>query len=63
MGIETFMCEPKPEQLDLLDKLANEYGINVAIHNHGQNISPLLLASRRRAQGLRRPEQTDRRRA
>jgi hypothetical protein len=40
MGIETFMCEPKPEQLDLLDKLANEYGINVAIHNHGQNISP-----------------------
>jgi type 1 glutamine amidotransferase/sugar phosphate isomerase/epimerase len=41
MGIETFMCEPKPEQLDLLDKLANEYGINVAIHNHGQNISPL----------------------
>ncbi|RPH93174.1 MAG: hypothetical protein EHM72_16585, partial [Calditrichaeota bacterium] len=41
MGFETFMCEPKPEQLDLLDKLANEYGINVAIHNHGQNISPL----------------------
>jgi type 1 glutamine amidotransferase/sugar phosphate isomerase/epimerase len=40
MGFETFMCEPKPEQLDLLDKLANEYGINVAIHNHGQNISP-----------------------
>jgi sugar phosphate isomerase/epimerase len=40
MGIETFMCEPKPEQLDLLDRLANEYGINVAIHNHGQNISP-----------------------
>jgi hypothetical protein len=29
MGIETFMCEPKPEQLDRLDKLANEYGINV----------------------------------
>lgn len=41
MGFETFMCEPKPEQLDRLDKLANEYGINVAIHNHGQNISPL----------------------
>ncbi len=40
MGIETFMWEPKPEQFDLLDKLANAYGINVAIHNHGQNISP-----------------------
>ena len=40
MGIETFMCEPKPESLDLLDKLCNEYGINVAIHNHGRNISP-----------------------
>jgi sugar phosphate isomerase/epimerase len=40
LGFETFMCEPKPEQLALLDKLANEYGINVAIHNHGPNISP-----------------------
>ena len=41
MGFETFMCEPKLEQLDMLDKLANEYGINVAIHSHGQNITPL----------------------
>jgi type 1 glutamine amidotransferase/sugar phosphate isomerase/epimerase len=40
MGIETFICEPKPEQLDLLEKLANEYGINIGIHNHGPNISP-----------------------
>jgi uncharacterized protein (TIGR02145 family) len=40
MGIETFMCEPRADQLDLLDKLANEYGINIAIHNHGPNISP-----------------------
>lgn len=40
MGFETFMCEPKSGQLDLLDKLANEFGINVAIHNHGPNISP-----------------------
>jgi len=40
MGFETFMCEPTSEQLALLDKLANEYGINVAIHNHGPNISP-----------------------
>lgn len=40
MGIETFICEPKAEQLDLLDKLANEYAINIGIHNHGPNISP-----------------------
>jgi type 1 glutamine amidotransferase/sugar phosphate isomerase/epimerase len=40
MGVETFICEPKPEQLDLLDKLANEYAINIGIHNHGPNISP-----------------------
>lgn len=41
MGFETFICEPKPEHLDLLDTFANEYGINVAIHNHGKDISPL----------------------
>ena len=40
MGIETFMCEPKSEQLERLDKFANEYNINVAIHNHGPEISP-----------------------
>ncbi|QDV29854.1 Trehalose utilization [Planctopirus ephydatiae] len=42
MGVETFICEPKAEQLDLLDKLANEYGINIGIHNHGPDISPRL---------------------
>lgn len=42
MGVETFICEPKAEQLDLLDKLANEYGINVGLHNHGPDISPHL---------------------
>lgn len=42
MGIETFICEPKPEQLDLLDKLANEYAINIGLHNHGPDISPHL---------------------
>jgi sugar phosphate isomerase/epimerase len=41
MGVETFMGEPKPEQLALLDKLANEYGVNIAIHNHDQGISPI----------------------
>ena len=41
MGVETIVGEPKTEQLDLLDKLANEYGINIAIHNHDQGISPI----------------------
>ena len=42
MGIETFICEPKAEQLDLLEKLANEYSINIGLHNHGPEISPYL---------------------
>jgi type 1 glutamine amidotransferase/sugar phosphate isomerase/epimerase len=41
MGVETFMGEPKPEQLELFDKLANEYSINIAIHNHDPGISPI----------------------
>ena len=35
MGVETLSAYPKPEKLPLLDKLAEEYKINVAIHNHG----------------------------
>lgn len=42
MGVETFICEPKTDQLDLLDKLANEYAINIGLHNHGPDISPHL---------------------
>jgi sugar phosphate isomerase/epimerase len=34
MGIEVFVGEPSPEKLAALDKLANEFGISVAIHNH-----------------------------
>ena len=34
MGIETLVGEPAKEQIELLDKLATEYGVNVAIHNH-----------------------------
>ena len=34
MGIETINSEPKPEQMDYVDSLANAYGINVGIHNH-----------------------------
>ncbi|MHC4618788.1 MAG: family 16 glycoside hydrolase [Planctomycetota bacterium] len=34
MGIEVVVAEPKPEALDLVDRLCREYGIKVAIHNH-----------------------------
>ncbi|HOX38427.1 MAG TPA: sugar phosphate isomerase/epimerase [Candidatus Brocadiia bacterium] len=34
MGIETICSEPAPEDLPGIAKLCEEYGINVAIHNH-----------------------------
>ena len=36
MGIETIVSEPPEEAFALIDKLCNEYKINVAIHNHPQ---------------------------
>lgn len=40
MGIETFMTEPRPEALDTIERFCDEYGINVALHNHDQKASP-----------------------
>jgi len=34
MGIETLVSEPDEEAFDTLDKLCEEYEINVAVHNH-----------------------------
>jgi sugar phosphate isomerase/epimerase len=34
MGIETIVSEPPIEALPAIDKLCQEYGINVALHNH-----------------------------
>ena len=34
MGIETLCSEPPEEAFDLIDKLCDEYEIDVAIHNH-----------------------------
>jgi sugar phosphate isomerase/epimerase len=34
MGIQTIVSEPPPEAFDELDKLCEEYQINVALHNH-----------------------------
>ena len=36
MGIETILSEPGLEQLDMVEKLADKYKINVAIHNHAK---------------------------
>jgi type 1 glutamine amidotransferase/sugar phosphate isomerase/epimerase len=40
LGIETFLSEPAPEALDTIERFCNEYGINVALHNHDQKASP-----------------------
>ena len=40
IGIETFMSEPAPESLDTIEKLCDEYDINVALHNHDRKASP-----------------------
>jgi len=40
IGIETFMSEPLPETLDTIEKLCEDYEINVAIHNHDRKASP-----------------------
>jgi sugar phosphate isomerase/epimerase len=34
MGIETLVSEPEEDTVEQLDKLCQEYGINLAIHNH-----------------------------
>ena len=34
MGVQTIVSEPPEDAFALIDKLANEYEINVAIHNH-----------------------------
>ena len=41
MGIETFISEPLPEALDTIEKFCDEYEINVALHNHGKEQSPV----------------------
>ncbi len=36
-GIKIIIAEPRPEKLELWDKLCKEYGIIVAVHNHGKD--------------------------
>lgn len=40
MGIETLISEPKPEDLDTIERFCNEYDINLGLHNHGPDHSP-----------------------
>ena len=34
MGVETLTAEPEPSQFDYLERMCDEYEINIAIHNH-----------------------------
>ena len=40
MGIETFISEPPPDALNTIERFCDEYDINLAIHNHGEDQSP-----------------------
>ena len=39
LGVETIISELAPESLDVIEKLGDEFRINVAIHNHPQGSS------------------------
>jgi type 1 glutamine amidotransferase/sugar phosphate isomerase/epimerase len=41
IGIETFMSEPRPEALGVVEKFCDAYDINVALHNHDAKASPV----------------------
>jgi len=40
IGIEAFLSEPAPEALDAIERRCEEYGIDLAIHNHDRKASP-----------------------
>jgi sugar phosphate isomerase/epimerase len=40
LGIETFMTEPAVAALDTIERFADEFGINVGLHNHDRKASP-----------------------
>lgn len=39
LGVQTIISEPKPDALDLIERLCDEYDIKVALHNHPQGSS------------------------
>lgn len=57
MGIETIVSEPAPDAFDLLNKLCEEYQINLALHNHPEpshywNPETVLAACKGRSQRI-----------
>ena len=60
LGIETFISEPPPESLDVIERFCDEYDIRLAIHNHGPEQLADLLATGRCPGGLPGTQQTDR---
>lgn len=40
LGVEFFLSEPDLAAFDTIDKLCDEYGIKVALHNHDEKASP-----------------------
>lgn len=43
LGVETFISEPKMEDLDLVEEFCEKYNIKLAIHNHGPRLSPVYM--------------------
>lgn len=43
LGIEVFISEPKIKDLDMIEKYCIEYNIKLALHNHGQRLSPVYM--------------------
>lgn len=43
LGVETFISEPKIEDLDMVEELCKKYNIKLAIHNHGPRLSPVYM--------------------
>lgn len=41
LGVETFISEPPVELLDMLERLCDEFDINLALHNHGPDQTPV----------------------
>lgn len=39
LNLETIVSEPDPADLNVIEKLCDEFGINLAIHNHAEGIS------------------------
>src|SRR5688572_22352203 len=57
MGIETLSADPTPDAFPILEQLTEEFGINIAIHNHGpgsryDKIESVASAVRKRAKRI-----------